>query len=171
MKSVNLVRAGQIQTFRHVGKIRKNRLQDGIGIFSCDREISRHISQVQDHSGEWGLCSSSTGGFCLRAKGEHNGCPDNHEIAESPFVHGQPVEPSSLPMLLISFAKRFDGYNRECRPEMIAWLVEHIRKMKSAFEPHMGESLTSAKNTRELLGKHLFFDIGCQKSLGPAGLG
>jgi hypothetical protein len=38
---------------------------------------------------------------------------------------------------LIVFAKEFDGYNRENWPEMIAWLVEHTRKIESAFKPQI----------------------------------
>jgi hypothetical protein len=40
---------------------------------------------------------------------------------------------------LIVFAKPFDGYSRETWPEMIAWLVEHIRRLEDAFEPQIAD--------------------------------
>ena len=29
---------------------------------------------------------------------------------------------------------QFDGYNRECWPEMIEWLVNHVPKMEATFK-------------------------------------
>ncbi len=39
----------------------------------------------------------------------------------------------------IEFAKVFEGYNRENWPEMIAWLVDHIRKLENAFKPQISD--------------------------------
>lgn len=36
---------------------------------------------------------------------------------------------------IVEYAKPFDGHNRESWPAMIAWLVEHIRRMEKAFDP------------------------------------
>ncbi len=35
----------------------------------------------------------------------------------------------------ISYAKGFDGRDKENWPEMIAWLAEHIQKLEKAFSP------------------------------------
>lgn len=35
----------------------------------------------------------------------------------------------------IAFSKPFDGYNEENWPEMIDWLVQHMGRLQSAFEP------------------------------------
>lgn len=40
---------------------------------------------------------------------------------------------------LIVLSQPFDGYNRENWPAMIAWLVEHIRKIESAFKPQIND--------------------------------
>jgi hypothetical protein len=33
----------------------------------------------------------------------------------------------------ISYAQAFDGYDRECWPQMIGWMSEHIRKLEAAL--------------------------------------
>jgi hypothetical protein len=38
---------------------------------------------------------------------------------------------------IISFAKTFDGYNRDNWPEMIEWLTDHVRKIEATFGPEI----------------------------------
>jgi hypothetical protein len=38
---------------------------------------------------------------------------------------------------IIEIDQPFDGYNRESWPEMIAWLVRHVRKMEATFKPEI----------------------------------
>jgi len=45
---------------------------------------------------------------------------------------------------MVVFSKPFNGYDRETWPEMIAWLVEKIRKLKAVFAPEI-------PNLRQLL--------------------
>jgi hypothetical protein len=40
---------------------------------------------------------------------------------------------------IIAFGEPFDGYERENWPKMIAWLVEHIRRLEAAFKPHISD--------------------------------
>lgn len=40
---------------------------------------------------------------------------------------------------LIVFAEPFEGYNRENWPRMIDWLIEHLRKLETAFKPQISE--------------------------------
>jgi hypothetical protein len=35
------------------------------------------------------------------------------------------------------FAKPFDGYNRDSWPEMLSWLVDHVRRIEKAFQPEI----------------------------------
>jgi SMC interacting uncharacterized protein involved in chromosome segregation len=40
---------------------------------------------------------------------------------------------------IIEYAKAFDGHNRESWPAMIAWLVENIRRIETAFAPEINQ--------------------------------
>jgi len=64
-------------------------------------------------------------------------------------LFGEPMEWRRMDdnkVSLVVFAKAFDGYNRENWSEMIAWLVEHTRKLEAAFKtqiPDLRQSLRS----------------------------
>lgn len=45
---------------------------------------------------------------------------------------------------LIVYAKAFDGFNRDSWPDMISWLVSHIKKLEATFRPEM-ENLRKLK--------------------------
>ena len=38
---------------------------------------------------------------------------------------------------IVEYAKSFEGHNRDSWPEMIAWLVEHIHRMETVFDPQV----------------------------------
>jgi hypothetical protein len=49
----------------------------------------------------------------------------------------------------ITYSKPFDGFNRECWPEMIAWLSLHIRKLETAFSEPLARHNRSIQSTGE----------------------
>ncbi|MCG5074818.1 DUF4268 domain-containing protein [Paraburkholderia tagetis] len=57
---------------------------------------------------------------------------------------------------MIECAASFDGHNKECWPEMIEWLVMHVKKMEHAFE---GERSDLRALVRTLLSKDRSSDI------------
>lgn len=62
-------------------------------------------------------------------------------------VFGAPLEWRRMDenkVSMASFSKPFDGYNRDCWPEMIEWLVKHVRATETAFKPEIA-------NMRQLL--------------------
>jgi hypothetical protein len=46
---------------------------------------------------------------------------------------------------MVVYGKSFDGYDRENWPAMINWLVDHMKKMEKAFEPHIDSLRKLAK--------------------------
>ena len=37
----------------------------------------------------------------------------------------------------VELAKSFDGFNKEIWPDMVAWLVEHIKRLEDSISPHI----------------------------------
>jgi hypothetical protein len=50
---------------------------------------------------------------------------------------------------IIEYSKSFDGHNRDSWPEMIAWLVEHIQRLETAFDPQISTLRAALRQFQE----------------------